>query len=1194
MVRPYMSWSVDKLEALFESKSGAPEVVSQIKEELSFRTTKRAQRLLEQVNQNLAPKGAEVPTEHETDGEVAEPDKENDEFEEEADQEVDQPFGSGTQQEMPDALNNATSNGDQPPDDRNRPQTLSQIRPLGTGGLPQPWIRPLDQDLTLRLPSDADVPQIYCAALAALIAEIKKTGSGQKRYELERGVRVEGMAGEFFYEFCFTDEADLFEDAKVEVELPGRCIDGSIVSISSGRLLLATKEDLGPVLHRAVIVIDATALLEALRDKVEQAGKGEIPINRELADAVVGEATHPARPSPIPRAASPDTLDSAQSKAVQKALTESVTYIWGPPGTGKTHVLGDVVRWAFENGKRVLICSNTNKAVDQVLVKICNSLGIHHPAMEEGSIVRLGSITLDVLRSKYEQYVTVDGIVERKSVDLKARSIRLQDDIARIDARTASARNILSSFAEFETAQTAVEFHKEATNTVARSVKELKAKHETIRSRIAKLEGELAKPKTGILGWFSRNEQAIKKDLAQDEGRLTAASAELDRTKSSFTEAKQRFEITTQERDRIEQQLAGSDRVAAEREIAQFDSMRVPLVEKLREIEAKLADIRAAVLKGAKVLGATCTKTYLAAREVGQVDMVIVDEASMVLLPMIWFAAGRARERVVVCGDFRQIPPIVQTRAQAIFDVLGRDVFAAAGLEGPSEGDTPILKLDRQYRMHDDICQLISRPMYGGLKTVTHPRKSTSPPPPYNHTLTIIDTSDLWPFESVNAYFSRFNLMHALLIRNLAWHFRKRHYIQEQGDLAICTPYAAQAKLIRKLVENEDFGDLVQVGTVHSFQGDERKAVVLELPEGYGGARMVGQFLQGVPPGHVGARLINVAVSRAKNHFIVLANLTYLDQLLPSFALLRGILYDMQKKGSVIRGSDLLALRPIESDLRGILGHVQLDLDAETLGLFDGPSFDRAVKVDIARAKDSVVVFSGFVTPGRVAKIGDLLRLKVAEGVKIRCVTRPPHLNGTLDAALGQQALDMLENIGCVIDGRARIHQKVVLIDREIVWHGSLNVLSHNHRTDESMTRVVNAGFAQAVVTNMSKRHISNDVALQTVANAENPRCGQCGHRTYYDEGKFGPYFRCEKTCGWTSSLKTTERGGTRGVSSRDRNLPPHGPPCPICKSQTCLRTGRFGPFYGCSKYPACFGKCQLQVGNANTARRPSSTRSPA
>ncbi len=55
-----------------------------------------------------------------------------------------------------------------------------------------------------------------------------------------------------------------------------------------------------------------------------------------------------------------------------------------------------------------------------------------------------------------------------------------------------------------------------------------------------------------------------------------------------------------------------------------------------------------------------------------------------------------------------------------------------------------------------------------------------------------------------------------------------------------------------------------------------------------------------------------------------------------------------------------------------------------------------------------------------------------------------------------------------VTNERRRIHEKVVIIDNEIVWHGSLNVLSHTDRTDESMTRVANAGLAKALAANMS------------------------------------------------------------------------------------------------------------------------------
>ena len=240
----------------------------------------------------------------------------------------------------------------------------------------------------------------------------------------------------------------------------------------------------------------------------------------------------------------------------------------------------------------------------------------------------------------------------------------------------------------------------------------------------------------------------------------------------------------------------------------------------------------------------------------------------------------------------------------------------------------------------------------------------------------------------------------------------------------------------------------------------------------------------------------------------------------------------------MVAGGDLLALRPIERDLRGLFDRVPLDLDAKTIGVFNQSTFDAAVEADLANAKESIVIFSGFVTPGRVAKLGDLLRTKASGGVKVRCVTRPPKLNGTMDPARSKNALDALERIKCVVDCRARIHEKIVLIDKEIVWHGSLNVLSHTHRTDESMTRVVNAGLAEVLAANMSKRRVSTDKALQTIGDAENPRCGDCGARTVYSEGRFGPFFYCEDECGWSIDLKKMTRPSRSRGSAELRRHP--------------------------------------------------------
>ncbi len=561
----------------------------------------------------------------------------------------------------------------------------------------------------------------------------------------------------------------------------------------------------------------------------------------------------------------------------------------------------------------------------------------------------------------------------------------------------------------------------------------------------------------------------------------------------------------------------------------------------------------------------------------------------MVMLPLAWFVAGLSRERVVISGDFRQIPPIIQSEQEAIVQTVGLDAFSANQIE---VDDQRLVHLSLQYRMDPLICDLISGPMYSHRLTTAAGRdvqdcivSGVSVPTPFDAVLTVIDTSDLWPFETQTAFFSRFNLMHALLARNLAWHLREHGAISSKLDLGICTPYAAQAKLIQKLTQGELLDNYVQVGTVHRFQGDERRMMLLDIPESYGGAPYPGRLIQGIPQEQEGARLINVAVSRAQCRLFVMANLTYLDKKLPSGSLLRSILFDMQEHGHVVSGVELLALRPIESDLAGLIHQLPFEQITETLGIFDEAAFERAIRHDISMAKESVVIYSGYVTPSRAGQLGDLFRSKILEGVSVRCVTRPPQTNGSIPRELGREALDMLEGIGVTVDCRAKIHQKVCLIDNRIVWQGSLNALSHAGRADETMTRAVDAGYGAALAAHMSKRRMSEGKAAAAIAQAENPRCPVCGSRTIYHEGKHGPYYTCESECGWKGNQRQLDRGADWEATERS-SLPKEGPPCPLCGSPTRHRAGRYGPFYGCTNYPDCKGTIDGRSKNQPDSKR--------
>ena len=77
-------------------------------------------------------------------------------------------------------------------------------------------------------------------------------------------------------------------------------------------------------------------------------------------------------------------LNSEQRHAIQQSLTQPLTIITGPPGTGKSQVVTNLLVNAAWRGQKVLFASKNNKAVDVVEVRV-NNLG------QRPVLLRLGS-----------------------------------------------------------------------------------------------------------------------------------------------------------------------------------------------------------------------------------------------------------------------------------------------------------------------------------------------------------------------------------------------------------------------------------------------------------------------------------------------------------------------------------------------------------------------------------------------------------------------------------------------------------------------------------------------------------------------------------------------------------------------------------------------------------------------------------
>lgn len=96
----------------------------------------------------------------------------------------------------------------------------------------------------------------------------------------------------------------------------------------------------------------------------------------ELAAQQASATTNWQQVAPLP-------LNEGQQAVLKSAMTRRLTVATGPPGTGKSQLVANLVATAVSNGQKVLVASTNNPAMDEVW-KRCDGL-------VAGSVVRTGS-----------------------------------------------------------------------------------------------------------------------------------------------------------------------------------------------------------------------------------------------------------------------------------------------------------------------------------------------------------------------------------------------------------------------------------------------------------------------------------------------------------------------------------------------------------------------------------------------------------------------------------------------------------------------------------------------------------------------------------------------------------------------------------------------------------------------------------
>ncbi len=275
-----------------------------------------------------------------------------------------------------------------------------------------------------------------------------------------------------------------------------------------------------------------------------------------------------------------------------------------------------------------------------------------------------------------------------------------------------------------------------------------------------------------------------------------------------------------------------------------------------REIQQ---DIETIYLAQTNVVCATCTG--FASRENGvfsarEYDYVIVDEAARcnlldLLIPLA------AWKKIILVGDHKQLPPMIE-------DACTDDEFTGKQQELIKEHilfkwlyeervpENRKIMLDRQYRMHPDICGFVSRQFYDGRLLC---EKESSQP----QAILWIDSEHAEEIHQKDH--SRINPDEAKIVLELLQALDRRY--AKGIEVGVICIYKAQANLILDLVKGRTFHNIsVECSTVDAFQGKEKHTIILDLVQSQGVNRFASD-----------ANRVNVAVSRAQEQLYVVGRI---------------------------------------------------------------------------------------------------------------------------------------------------------------------------------------------------------------------------------------------------------------------------------------------------------------------------------
>jgi hypothetical protein len=511
------------------------------------------------------------------------------------------------------------------------------------------------------------------------------------------------------------------------------------------------------------------------REAVSQLRSGKARNSGVLAALVEGRVRPPGPGNPQPVF----DLNPRQRDAFRKALTApELLVVLGPPGTGKTTTITEIVRTASQTGEKVIICSHSNRAVDNVLKELPKEL----LAIRVGNPERINA---DGKAFFIDRHVAHLRSVVPGRADHNMKGFRDLDDaqgwateLAQCNAETATAR------ADCAYAEKALYAERRAVGGPAtESVDRLAALHAThvdAAERSARRANRLrtardfaaARSAWVLIGWLLRMLATLcgrkfaaelsrgdhlaglartrYAELAAAQQHLIEVTSDVPAVRAAATAAEDAAARAARTRaaalnaarvcaeklrpvatpppvrenlegDATDEQLNALSAWLADC-LPQLAARRELLSDWLRDVLGESGDLDQELIRYADVVASTCTGAGSRKELIGMdFGLAIVDEAGQIgvadtLIPLV--RAGRA----VLVGDHKQLPPYLDSDVDAwgklVGDPVVRGLLSKSALElvvsRLPPGVENVVQLTEQRRMPEVVAEWVSAEFYDG------------------------------------------------------------------------------------------------------------------------------------------------------------------------------------------------------------------------------------------------------------------------------------------------------------------------------------------------------------------------------------------------------------------------------------------------------------------------------------------------